>query len=293
MKPQLFLWLIPVLFTTTLFANRVTYFSVKRDTTSAATIIDRSKTAYANLPVYLDSGKVVESIYNNDHPNKTAKVFRTAYTNTGAFNFEYYVLGKSNSLYTINRSSGVVRSWWGITNKVSTPATINLALAGATGVSSRTSAIIPDLLLTKNFKQNFYSTLSSPHLNGSEKVGMADCYKISGLEMSSLNPVTVWIGKNDLLIRKIETDRKITPEKSRNLIRKMDSINEINHKTDTLWLKNKAARKAANARRDALLDAMPSMRDFNVKTTYLFYPYLLKRMNPELLEFRPNREIAL
>lgn len=152
MKLQLFLWLTPFLFTTTLFAKRVTYFPVKRDTTSAATIINKSKAAYAKLPLYLDSEKVVESMYNNDHPSKTAKVFRTAYTNSGEFNFEYYVVGKSNSLYTINRSSGVVKSWWGVTNKVTTPATINLALAGATGVSSRTAALIPDLLLTKRIQ---------------------------------------------------------------------------------------------------------------------------------------------
>lgn len=87
---------------------------MKKDTTSAVTIINKSKAAYANLPIYLDSGKVVESMYNNDHPSKTAKVFRTAYTNTSEFNFEYYEVGKSNSLYTINRSSGVVKSWWGV-----------------------------------------------------------------------------------------------------------------------------------------------------------------------------------
>lgn len=82
-------------------------------------------------------------------------------------------------------------------------------------------------------------------------------------------------------------------EKNRLLIRKMDSINEIRHKADTLWQKNEPVRKAANARRDAIMDTMHSMHDFNVKSTYLFYPYKLKKMNLELLEFRPNREIAL
>jgi hypothetical protein len=293
MKAQVTLLLMFSLYTTTVSAKRVIYFPSTTDSTSAAAIFNKSKTAYANLTTYLDSGKVVESTYNTEHPNKTAKVFRTAYTNSGGSNFEYYEVGKSNSLYTINKSSGAIKSWWGITNKITTPATINLALAGATGISSGTAAIIPNLLLTKDFQYNFYTSFTSQTINVSEKVGIIDCHKISGVVMSRVGPVTVWIGKKDFLIRKIETDYKISPEKNQIFLRKIDSLNEVRHKGDTAWLKNEAVRKAATARRNAIMDSTRSMRDFNVKSTYLFYPYVLKKMNPDLLKFRPNREIVL
>jgi hypothetical protein len=90
MKAQLCLLLMTFLFTTAIFAKQVRDYPLQSDTTSAATIINRSRIAYAGLSIYLDSGKVVNSVYDTEYPSKTAKVFKTAYTNNKQFNFEFY-----------------------------------------------------------------------------------------------------------------------------------------------------------------------------------------------------------
>lgn len=85
---------------------------------AAAAIINKTENNYAALLNYFDSGKVIVSFYNNKHPFKKALLFKTSYTSSGLFNFEYYEVGKSNSLYVINKSLDKVRSWWGVTNEL-------------------------------------------------------------------------------------------------------------------------------------------------------------------------------
>ena len=70
---------------------------------SATEVINKSKAAYGTIQTYFDSGKVVSSFYNNSRPHSNAKYFKTSYSSNGLFNFEYYVLGQSNSLYVINQ----------------------------------------------------------------------------------------------------------------------------------------------------------------------------------------------
>jgi hypothetical protein len=66
-------------------------------------IISLSIKSYSQLKSYTDSGKLIQTFLTNK-PNKSAKVFKTAYVNTGNINFEYYQPGKSNSLYTITKT---------------------------------------------------------------------------------------------------------------------------------------------------------------------------------------------
>jgi hypothetical protein len=202
-------------------------------------------------------------------------------------------VGKGNSLYIINRSLDVVKTWWGTTNKVVMPANLKLALVLAAGVSLRTSVIIPSLLLSEDSLYNFFSTFTSLQLNGIEKVGVIDCYKISCLEKERSNSLVVWIGKNDFLIRKLETESKISPKTVYARELKRDSINATTSKGHADAMKNDSQAKTAKARKNALMTSLSSMKDFHVKNTYLFSPYTLKKIDPELLKFRPNREVAL
>jgi hypothetical protein len=266
---------------------------------SADSVFKRSQFTYAHLKTYLDSGKIVQSYYNLDHPYKKAKLFKTAYVNTGDFNFEYYDIGSSSSLYTINRTAGLVKSWWGVTNKIETPAKLTTPLSAALGVSARSSTIVPALLLTTDFneKSNIYHAIKNPVLNGEEILNGITCYKISGTERDD-SEVTIWIATTDFLIRKIQTDIVVDPARARAIVKKVDSLMLAQHQNEPDFLKRDSIRKAKNKETEDKITAIsPNYKHsdavFKVNTVYQFFPYTLKKNNPVLFSFRPNREISL
>ncbi len=213
--------------------------------TLANAIIQKTERNYASLHNYFDSGKTIVSFYNNNHPFKKALLFKTSYSNTGLFNFEYYEVGNSNSLYVINKNSeNIVQSWWGITNQLKTHSSLESPLAASTGVSSSTSILIPKLLLRTKIlgKANIFHNMQNPILTSTETVNGFVCYKIS--EADTMNKIlSVWIDKEKLLIRKVETDNVV--------------------------------------------------KDFRVRTTYQFFPFIPEKVDKELFTFKPYREVSL
>ena len=209
-----------------------------------ADIISKTVAKYEGTETYFDSGKVVQYFSDLPHPFSEAKIFKTAYTKNGMFNFEYYKIGSSNSLYVINQSlDKKVQSWWGITDKLETDKSLEKSLNAQRGVSSLTSTIIPELLFSFNnaYINTFYSMID-PALIANEDINGNQCYKIAG-SLKSGGTIKIWIATGDLFIRKIETDNKV--------------------------------------------------KDFRVKTVYQFFPYTLKKINPELFVFKPKRQIEL
>jgi hypothetical protein len=278
---KLLSWLLlSLLFVSPVFAKN-NFNTLSGDPKSAVDILNKSESVYANLKIYTDSGKVIQSFSEMAHPHKTAEFFKTAYANTGNFNFEYYNEGKSNSLYIINRSANIIKTWWGITNETKTQANMNLALAGASGVSARTAYFIPGLLLTKDLKEkaNIYHTLiKQPVLLGYEAIKGIDCYKIKGTD--NRGETIIWIAKKDFLIRKVETETKINPAKLIAGLHKLDSIYKARH------IKSKA--NVAS-----LIQRTSTLKEFKVTSTYLYFPSTHGKDNSILFKFRPNREAAI
>jgi len=285
----------------TLFSNFVFSQSKTQVTLSVPQIFEKSEESYAALQTYLDSGKVIKEFYNNDRPSKSSIKFRTAYSEFLGFNFEYYVPNKSNSLYTINKSSNVVRSWWGIRNQIETQASLSSALAAATGVSSSTSNIIPRLLLPAELKQaNVFKNVKGK-ITGSEVIDDHVCYVIEGNKSES-GIIKLWISKKDFMIRKIFIDRKIDVKASGT---KIDSL----IKNQIVTLKSKSNAEQDAVKRASLVKKLKTLEDANqlmtqmqkrsqssalsVKTTYYYYPYFPKKLSKNLFTFRPNREVAL
>jgi hypothetical protein len=257
---------------------------------SADSIISLSIKAYGHLKTYTDSGKLIQT-FLTANPHKTAIIFKTAYANNGDLNFEYYVSGNSNSLYTINRTNNTVKTWWGVLNRTDAPANIQLALGAALGVSGGTSTVVPGLLLTADFKNgNLYRNMSKRVVAAIEQVNGKDCYKITGTNLRG--PITVWIGKKDFLIRKIEEEHIIDPAKNEVASHKIDSM--MKAKGGEMAKAHETAMKNL-----VMIHKMDSLRGksaqgaFTVKETYSFFPTMDKKIDPELLKFRPNREVAI
>lgn len=172
-------------------------------------IVDNSKKVYANAPFYLDSGRVFLQFYDVERPFEKAKYFKTVYDKKGRFNYEFYDVGESNSLFVINRdANNLTQSWWGIVNKIQNGQSLDQFLSSARGVSSRSSTIIPQLLFPINqiLGPIIFSNTQNFQLAPDEMVRGALCFKISG--NGPEGNTTLWIAKDNYLIKKIELESK-------------------------------------------------------------------------------------
>jgi len=177
----------------------------------ASQIMKLSAEKYAGMKVYMDSGKVVSSFYNLANPHSTALLFKTAFLDNGAFNFEYYKLG-STDINVLNRDSDKqVKVWQGFTNRLISGQPFNVAMAGFVGISSFSVALVPTLLMPeeKLIPSTIFDYVTDPKIVSTEQANGVECYKISGTEAALRGSWTVWISKADLLIRKAENDRKV------------------------------------------------------------------------------------
>ena len=88
---------------------------------------------------------------------------------------------------------------------------MNYALSTARGVSSLTSTIIPELLFQNIniFGYNIFESLKNEKLIGIEEINGQKCYQIDGNHLLN-GTIKMWIAKDDFLIRKIETDKKVS-----------------------------------------------------------------------------------
>ena len=190
----------------------LTFFASSLQAQDVNTVIAKTETNYSNLRVYLDSGKVISSFYNIARPHKSAILFKTAYKRTGAFNFEFYQLG-TDRLHIVNRDeNNKVMTWDG--TSVIQAQHFSLAMAGATGISSASAIMIPNLLMPDAIKtrhRNIFHSITDAKLEPSEVINGRSCYKLMGKEnmLDKDGYVMIWISKDDYLIRKIEVDRKI------------------------------------------------------------------------------------
>jgi outer membrane lipoprotein-sorting protein len=80
---------------------------------------------------------------------------------------------------------------------------ISLAIAALYGVTSRTSGNIPQLLLNLDKGTLFYLA-GLKLLDEAKSEDGTPCLRLQGVDFSG-EENTIWIGKDDLLIRKIET----------------------------------------------------------------------------------------
>jgi len=84
-----------------------------------------------------------------------------------------------------------------------TPDSLSLGLAGAAGVSNGAALYIPALLLPQDVAGRKLTALASAERLPDERVDGVEVYRIRG--MHGNYPMTLWIDKSTLLVRKIES----------------------------------------------------------------------------------------
>lgn len=173
------------------------------------TVLSKTESAYLNMKTYLDSGKVVSYYYDNGRPNSDVMLFKTAYSDDGSFNFEFYQLGQDN-LFIVNKdATNKVQFWDG--TKTRNELDFARAMAGSVGISKSASIMITNFLMpgaAGTYSKSIFKRLIEPKLAASEVINGNTCYKITGSD--NRGSVVIWISQKDFLIRKVETDHPVS-----------------------------------------------------------------------------------
>jgi outer membrane lipoprotein-sorting protein len=119
----------------------------------AQDVLDRMAKAYAGCKSYRDSG-VVKTVFIEATGNRDVeKPFTTAFVRPDRFRFEYKEeAGGQERRYIVWRKGKEVQTWWDVKPGVEKPESLNLALAGATGVSG-SSEPVREVLLSPVFSR--------------------------------------------------------------------------------------------------------------------------------------------
>ena len=176
-------------------------YAAKDPGLSAQQILNKVISTYSSCNSYLDEGEV-RILFLLPEGNRTeVKPFSTAFVRPSDFRFEFqsrHDEGDEWSRYIVWRSQEAVKTWWTIQPGAKSPEDLRMALAGATGVSSGSAAVIPSLLLPEMAGMR-YESLTDLKFIGEEKVNGYDAYKIEGKDLGG-RTLTLWIDKESLLI---------------------------------------------------------------------------------------------
>jgi hypothetical protein len=82
--------------------------------------------------------------------------------------------------------------------------TLEMALSSATGVSGSASGSIPGTFFKMNWGNKLGVDMQTATSKPDEKIDGIDCYVLTQTKVWGIQ--TIWIGKQDFLIRQIETD---------------------------------------------------------------------------------------
>ena len=114
---------------------------------SAKQIIDRMAEVYAGCNSYRDSGSV-KTQFIGENNFLTEKTFKTAFVRHDRFRFEYreemFNVRSRNIIWSNGKD---VQTWWDVRPGVEKAKSLDMAVAGATGVSSSSAHTVPRLLL--------------------------------------------------------------------------------------------------------------------------------------------------
>ncbi len=176
---------------------------VPEDAPTAKQLLERMSKTYADCKTYRDSG-VVTTLFVQDTGNRTVeKPFKTAFVRPDQFRFEYK---DDASRYIIWSKGKALQTWWDVEPGIEKPASMQLAVAGATGVSAGSASRIPGLLMPDQL-----GGWGGIHVSGAKRIDdgkleKVECFRVEGKYVKK--PITLWIDKKSYLVRRVDGQTK-------------------------------------------------------------------------------------
>jgi hypothetical protein len=174
-------------------------------------ILNCVQATYRGFQSYADTG-TVETV---PPIGKTPTEFKTYFIQPNKVRFEWRAwhpyFGKEHPPEENVIWSNGERSHSFFLGKQNSPDGISLAIAGATGVSSGSVHMILKLLFPEciEISRVWYNMQNSRLLEDAEING-SQCYHLIG-ETKLPDDVEAWIGKDDMIVRRLRTHMRITP----------------------------------------------------------------------------------
>jgi hypothetical protein len=200
------------------------------DKAACAELLSKVTAAYQALDSYEDGGDVA-TVFTGGLQREDTLSFITRFTKARQFYHESYdpkdLPGSRHAIWT---GDGKPKSWWAFSEIIDAPASLRQAFTKSSAVTKASSEKIPTLLIEPDIKQTFLRRLLDGRPLEDESLDGLTCKRIEwtapyptmdpfpGLPggQSRTDSITVWIGKDDSLIRKVVEKNTYTGRKKDN-----------------------------------------------------------------------------
>jgi outer membrane lipoprotein-sorting protein len=179
----------------------------KPDEYTGEQLLGRMSMVYATCKTYRDTGIVKSDIVHALGKTTENKPFETAFIRPDRFRFEFSRGTPKTNRYLVWSKGKDVQTWWYLKPGVNKPASLNMALAGPTGVSGGSAHTVPALLMPTAVQGNRISKMTDAKRLADAKHNNADCFRVEG--MYGNIPHTVWLDKKTFLILRIDSQPPI------------------------------------------------------------------------------------
>ena len=177
-------------------------------------ILQRMMKTYKFCRSYQDTGAVKTIFHSDTRRRVDTKPFATAFVRADErFRFQYKETrqGGSTSYYIICQKNDAIRTWWDIQPGVNKSPSLQMALGTAGGVSSRTSTIVPGMLMPDERIGYAFAMLRNVERLEDQTIedddGDAKCFRIQGKEISG-DTLIAWIEQETFLLRRLDTRKQ-------------------------------------------------------------------------------------
>jgi len=175
--------------------------------TDATSILSNMFRVYSRLASYQDEGILVTT---NDEPTGGTiekMPFKTFFKRPHLFLFEWTEftitkLGRKNVVWFNGKEAFM---YWE-PDSYEKKESLSMAVAGATGISLGTVNTVSTMLSPGEFGDSRLNRLVKPALLGEDVFDGIRCFHIKATEDG--NPIELWVGKTDFLLRKIKRESK-------------------------------------------------------------------------------------
>jgi len=174
----------------------------------AKQILDNMFKAYSRFSSYQDEGMLVTTRDEATGGSIEKMPFKTFYKSPDLFRFEWtdYAITKLGRTKMIWSNGKEAFSYWEPDN-YKKEKSLSMAVAGATGISSRTVNTIYDLVIQEEFNSSPLMHMVNVSLVGEDEFEGVRCYRIKGTHGDE--PLELWVGKTDFLLRKLRRESKM------------------------------------------------------------------------------------
>lgn len=185
------------------------------DVVKAKEIVNKLSDVYRNVSSYADTGLSTSVWFKKGKKTRVAKVpFNTRFIRPDRFRFEYSRKHPSPKVKEMKKSvihhdGKDTHVWYSYKPKKEREPSLNMAIAGATGVSSGTASTVPTLLMPEKIKGSIFNQSAIMQYKLLEDGSMEgiDYYRIKvSSRKGKLFSSVVWIDKESYLLHRLDTE---------------------------------------------------------------------------------------